>query len=535
MNYDAMHYPEPSRRYVVQACKGIVATSQHLAAQAGLDALKLGGNAIDAAVAAAACLTVVEPCSNGIGGDAFALVWTGGKLYGLNSSGPAPMALTAEALRALGHKEMPVYGWEPVNIPGVPAAWAALSRRFGRLTLSDTLGPAVQYASKGFAVSPVVAEAWGHAAQTYRNRLPADLVRHWYDTFTSDGRAPKSGELFHLPNHAGTLAEIGRTGAESFYRGELAARIAAFAQETGGYMTEADLTAYSPQWVEPLRVHYRGHDVWELPPNGHGMVTLMALNILEGFDPFTRGNSEDLHRQIEALKLAFADGLEYIADPAYMKVHPQELLSPVYAAQRRALIGSRAILPQPGLFSDHGTVYLATADGEGNMVSYIQSNYMGFGSGLVVPDTGISLHNRGVNFNLNPNSTNCLTPGKRPYHTIIPGFLTCEGKAVGPFGVMGGFMQPQGHMQVIINMLDYGLNPQAALDSPRWRWDDGCHVALEGTFDSALEKELVGRGHLLNRESHVSTFGRGQIILTNEAGVLTAGTDPRADSAAVAW
>lgn len=536
MKYDVMNYPYASRRFVVHGKRGVVATSQYLAAQAGLDVLKKGGNAVDAAVAAAACLTVVEPCSNGMGGDAFAIVWTGGKLYGLNSSGPAPMALSAEKLRAKGHIAMPAYGWDAVTVPGIPAAWAALSSRFGRLPLSDSMAPAIQHADEGYAVSPIVAYGWEKAAEKYRDNLPPALAKHWYDTFTTDGSAPKSGEVFCLPDHAKTLSEIARTGAESFYRGELAEKIAAFARETGGYINEADLAAFKPEWVQPLCVRYRGHDVWELPPNGHGMIALMALNILEGFDPFENGEEKSLHRQIEAVKLAFSDGLKYIADPAFMYVAPEELLSPQHAAKRRVLIGEKAIVPQPGSFDDHGTVYLAAADGEGNMVSYIQSNYMGFGSGLVVPGTGIALHNRGANFSLDPESPNCLVPGKRPYHTIIPGFLTRDGNPVGPFGVMGGFMQPQGHVQVIVNLLDYGMNPQAALDSPRWRWDDGLSVALEDSFDKNLSDALAKRGHNLCRESsYIGAFGRGQIILRDESGVLTAGTEPRADSAAAVW
>lgn len=535
MKFDAMHYPFPSRRVVVHAKNGIVATSQYLAAQAGLDVLKKGGNAIDAAVATAACLSVVEPCSNGIGGDAFAIVWHEGKMYGLNSSGPAPQLLTAKMLCDKGYKEMPAHGWEPVTVPGIPAAWAALSEKFGRLPLSDALMQAVRYASEGFPVSPVVAQSWGRAAQIYKNRLGESLAKHWYDTFTKDGAAPESGEVFRLPDHARTLQEIGRTRAESFYRGELADRITAFVRQTGGYLTKSDLEAFQPQWVEPLSVCYRGHDVWELPPNGHGLVALMALSILEGFDPFKEGDPEAVHRQIEAVKLAFADGHKYIADPNYMNVDVAKMLSHEYASSRRALIKDTAIIPEPGCFDDHGTVYLATADSAGNMVSYIQSNYMGFGSGLVVPDTGIALHNRGANFSLDLQSANCLAGGKRPYHTIIPGFLTCRGKAVGPFGVMGGFMQPQGHVQVVINMLDYGLNPQAALDHPRWRWDKGLEIAAEEGFGIASVNALAEKGHIIRTESSGGAFGRGQIILRDDNGVLTAGTDCRADSAAAGW
>ena len=535
MKNDPNYYPYPSRRYVVYGHNGIVATSQYLAAQAGLDALKSGGNAIDAAVAAAACLTVVEPCSNGIGGDAFALVWTGGKLYGLNSSGPSPKALSADKLRDLGFNKMPNLGWETVNVPGIPAAWAALSSRFGKLSLTKVMEPAITYANEGFAVSPVVVSAWNDAAKIYKRGLASSLAEPWYDTFTKDGIAPRSGEIFRLPYHSATLNEIAETGAESFYRGSLASRIVRFARDTGGYITETDLASFKPEWVSPLSVKYRGYDVWELPPNGHGTVALIALNILDGFDPFIIGDPEGLHRQIEAMKLAYIDGLKYIADPAYMRVSPDELLSPSYAAKRRMLIGDTAAIPEPGNFENHGTVYLAAADNKGNMVSYIQSNYIGFGSGLVVPGSGIALHNRGANFSLDPKSANCLEPGKRPYHTIIPGFLTHDGKAVGPFGVMGGFMQPQGHVQVIINMLDYNLNPQAALDYPRWKWNSGLDVSLEDSFDIRLAEELKNRGHLIGRETTDGAFGRGQIILRNEAGVLCAGTEPRSDSAAAVW
>lgn len=532
MATDFNRYRFPSRRTVVCGKRGIVATSQHLAAQAGLDALQRGGNAIDAAVAAAACLTVVEPCSNGIGGDAFALVWTGGKLYGLNSSGPAPMALTADKVLAMGHTAMPEFGWVPVTVPGAPAAWAALAGRFGRLGLAQAVARAAEYASEGFAVSPDVARSWLAAANAYRTRLDGQLSRHWFDTFTIDGRAPGAGELFRLPHHGESLLEIGRTDARSFYEGDLADRIVRFSAETGGYLSGADLKAFSPQWVDPIGVRFRGHEVWELPPNGHGIVALMALGMLEGFDPAPYGDQLALHRQVEALKLAFTDGMAHIADPSHMSVGLQELLSPGYLARRRSLIADHAQLPAPGVFRDHGTVYLAAADGEGNMVSYIQSNYMGFGSGLVVPGTGIALHNRGANFSLDPHSPNCLAPSKRPYHTIIPGFLTRDGSAVGPFGVMGGFLQPQGHVQAVVNLLDYGMNPQEALDAPRWRWDNGLDLSLEDGFDEVLAASLAARGHTL---SSGGFFGRGQMILRQPNGTLAAGTDKRADSAAAAW
>lgn len=534
MNFDAQEYPYSSRRMVTFGRKGMVATSQALAAQAGLTILQQGGNAIDAAIATAACLTVVEPTSNGIGGDSFALVWTKGKLYGLNASGPAPQKISAELVRAAGYDQMPSWGWLPVTVPGIPAGWAALSGRFGRLPLPTVLQPAIQYAAEGFAVSPVVAKNWQRSYEIYR-RLEEEQYRCWFDHFTVKGRAPRAGEMISLPNHAKTLAEIGRTKGESFYRGELAEKIDQFSRQYGGYLRQSDLADFSPEWVEPIKVNYRGYEVWEIPPNGHGLVALMALNLLNGLELTGKDSADTCHKQIEAMKLAFADGKKYIAEPGSMTVTAEELLSPGYAARRRQLIGDWALQPAAGDPRCGGTVYLAAADGEGNMVSYIQSNYMGFGSGLVVPGTGISLHNRGCNFTLDPAHANCLEPGKRPYHTIIPGFLTKDGQAVGPFGVMGAFMQPQGHVQVINNTIDFHLNPQAALDAPRWQWTGDKQVEVESHFPRHIAEALERRGHQVSITLEPNGFGRGQIIWRNRDGVLAGGTEPRSDSAVVAW
>ncbi|MHC1730124.1 MAG: gamma-glutamyltransferase family protein [Syntrophobacteraceae bacterium] len=535
MNYDPLYYPYPSRRSTIFARQGMVATSQPLAAQAGLEILRRGGNAMDAAVATAACLTVVEPTSNGIGGDAFALVWTGGQLWGLNSSGPAPKSISLQALVGAGHKEMPPYGVSPVTVPGAPAGWAELARRFGKLPLTESLRPAVKYAEKGFPVSPVVADRWEAAFGIYRSQ-PGEEFRHWVETFAPLGRTPMAGEMWRLPEQGKTLRAIAETNAEIFYRGEIAEQIGAFFRRHSGYLTAEDLAGYKPEWVDPVKVTYRGFDVWEIPPNGQGIVALMALNILNGFESPTRDAAEFYHRQIEAVKLAFADGLRYITDFNKMKVQIADLLSEGYAAERRSLIGEKAILPDAGRPHGGGTVYLATADGEGNMVSFIQSNYCGFGSGMVIPGTGIAMQNRGFCFSSDPMHDNCLEPGKKPYHTIIPGFLTRKGKAIGPFGVMGGFIQPQGHVMVVTNAVDFHLNPQAALDAPRFRWVKEMTVELEAQFPHHIAEALLRRGHDV-RYGAVGDrdFGRGQIIWRNEDGVLAGGSEPRADGQVAAW
>jgi len=535
MKFDAQSYPYPSRRNVVYAKNGMVATSQPLAAQAGLEMLKKGGNAIDAAIAAAACLTVVEPTSNGIGGDAFALVWANGELHGLNASGPSPQKLTLDVLREAGLQEMPSYGWFPVTVPGAPAAWAALSKRFGRLPFAELFQPAIQYAEQGYPISPTLGKYWKQAYEHYRQHLSGEEFRHWFETFAPLGRAPKIGELWKSPDHARTLRSIAETNAESFYRGELAEKIDQFSKETKGYLTKEDLAAFSPEWVTPIHVNYKGYEVWEIPPNGQGIVALMALNMLKNDSFASRDEAETYHKQIEAMKLAFADAMKYVTQRDKMRVKAEELLSEAYAEQRRKLIGEEALLPEPGQPPQSGTVYLAAADGEGNMISYIQSNYMGFGSGLVVPGTGISLQNRGHTFSLDPTHANCLEPGKKTYHTIIPGFLTQNGEPVGPFGVMGGFMQPQGHLQVVMNMIDFGLNPQAALDAPRWRWVKEKIVELEHGVPEHIAMALKEKGHDVRWVVDRYVFGRGQIIIRNEDGVLCAGTDPRTDGAAVGY
>lgn len=540
-NFDALKYSYPSTRRVIYGKKGMVCTSQPLAAQIGLDILKKGGNAIDAAIGVAAALTVLEPTSNGIGGDAFALVWIKDKLYGMNSSGPAPMKFnTKEVIENYGNT-MPKYGWIPVTVPGIPSAWAELSKKFGKLSLKEILKPAIEYAEEGFPVSPIISKLWNTAFENYKNSFEEnnqikEEFKPWFETFIFNGKAPQPGEFIKLPNHGKTLRELANTNCESFYRGKIAEKIDEFSKKTGGYLRKEDLMNFKAEFVEPISTNYRGYTVSEIPPNGHGIVTLMALNILEGFRfESVRESAKTIHRQIEAMKLAFVDGQHYVTDSRYMKVTPEKLLSKEYAEKRRKLIGEKAIDPKYGDPSCGGTVYLCTADKDGNMVSYIQSNYMGFGSGIVIPDTGIALHNRGNNFNLDIESENCAIPGKKPYHTIIPGFLSKDGKPIGPFGVMGGFMQPQGHLQVLTNTIDFGMNPQEALDAPRWQWVGGKKIEVERNFPYALTEELIRMGHDIKVVPDSIAMGRGQIIWRNEEGVLVGSTEPRTDGIVAAW
>ncbi|WP_104204635.1 gamma-glutamyltransferase family protein [Billgrantia saliphila] len=535
MQHDAHYYPSPSRRMATFGSRGMVATSQPLGAQAGMQILQQGGNAVDAAIATAAALTVVEPTSNGLGSDAFAIVWIDGKLHGLNASGPAPRAATIEAVRALGHERMPEQGVVPVTVPGAPAAWAALSERFGKLPFTDLLAPAIALAEEGFPVSPTVNRMWEEAFEAYRGSDDPAL-KPWFDAFAPDGRAPRPGERWAAPDHGRTLRAIAATNGEAFYRGELAERIDAFFREHGGLLRREDLATFEPEWVEPIRTRYRGHDIWEIPPNGSGLIALQALGLLERLGEAGRDPVETLHWRIEATKLGYVDGLRYITEREAMGPSVEQLLADDYLQARAALIDEQALDPVHGNPIKGGTVYLATADGDGNMVSFIQSNYKGFGSGIVVPGTGISLQNRGWAFSLDPGHANALAPGKRTYHTIIPGFITRDGTAVGPFGVMGGYMQPQGHVQVITAMLDDRLNPQAALDMPRWKWTRGRTVEVEPHFPDHLAQALARRGHHIVKRADSLSFGRGQVILRDrDSGVLCGGTEPRTDGAVLAW
>lgn len=535
MHTDPLDYPYASRRMLSYGHRGMVATSQPLAAQAGMSMLRQGGNAIDAAIATAAALTVVEPTSNGIGSDAFALVWTKGQLHGLNASGPAPQALTPESVRAAGHDRMPDHGLTPVTVPGAPGAWAALSERFGRLPLTQVMAPAIDLAREGYAVSPVISMLWKRAFDEYKAYKSPEF-QPWFDHFAPQGHAPEAGTLWRSPEMADTLSTIADSDARAFYSGSLADRIDAFSQQHQGYLRKSDLAAFAPEWVDPISVRYGDHDIWELPPNGCGLIALEALGILDAMAPEASDPVEHLHQLIEATKLAYVDGLKHITDPSAMQVTPDDLLSQAYLAQRAGSIGDRALEPEPGHTLSGGTVYLATGDSEGNMVSFIQSNFDGFGSAMVVPGTGISLQNRGLSFSLDPDDANVLAPGKRPYHTIIPGFITRQQQAVGPFGVMGGHMQPQGHVQVLSSMLTDGLNPQSALDRHRWKWTEGRTIEVEPDFPEDLAVALAQRGHHIVRTRSRLSFGRGQIIIRNpDTGVMQGATEPRTDGVALPW
>lgn len=525
MKQEKIRYKYSSNRNLVYGKKGMAATSHPLAAEAGLSIMRDGGNAIDAAVAMAAALTVLEPTSNGIGGDAFAIFSKDNQIYGLNASGPAPASITAQAMREAGFTDMPMLGVYPVNVPGAVSAWQELNRLHGRLPLSQVLAPAIDYAKNGAPVAETVSYHWQQAAAFYDKDDP--LFQSWFDTFTTNGRAPQAGELFCLPDHAATLETIGRD-PDAFYRGVLAEKMTDFLQENGGYLTKEDMASFQPEWVDPIGVDYRGYEVLEIPPNGHGIVALLALQILKQL-PETDDDALYTHQMIEAIKLSFADARAFVTEPAAMQVKAEELLKESYAKQRAAWIQEKAISPEPGDPIRGGTVYLCAADEEGTMISYIQSNYMGFGSGLVVPGTGIALHNRGNNFSLEKGHPNELEGGKRPYHTIIPGFLQKDKKPLGAFGIMGAFMQPQAHIQVLSAMLRDGDNPQEAMDKPRFQWVAGDEILVEHGFPEEIVKNLAARGHRIRYSDDTASFGRGQMILRNEEGVYTGATERRCD------
>ncbi|WP_342753817.1 gamma-glutamyltransferase [Pantoea sp. MBD-2R] len=496
--------------------RNVVSTSHPLAAQAGNRVLLEGGNAVDAAIATAATLTIVEPVSNGLGSDAFALVWADGQLHGLNASGPAPAAWDLNYFRqrygdnASGHANRPERGWDSVTVPGAIAGWDALHRRFGKLPFSRLMQSALEIAERGVTVAPMVAKKW-RAAVPILAEQPG-----FADAFMPNGRAPQVGEAFRFSAAAKTLGILADQGARAFYEGELAEKIVKWAQKTGGNLTLEDLRRYQPEWVTPVSQSYRGYEVHEIPPNGQGIAALIALGILENFDlaslPLDSVDSQ--HLQIEAMKLAFADVYRYVADPTSMEVTPEQMLDPTYLKQRAAQIDiSRASLPVAGIPRSGGTVYLTTADESGMMVSFIQSNYMGFGSGVVVPEYGISLQNRGAGFSGDPKSANVLAPGKRPFHTIIPAFLTQNGQPQMSFGVMGGDMQPQGHVQTVVRMLDYQQQPQAACDAPRWKVNRDFTLDLENRFDTDVTQQLKDRGHQLKSiYDPYMDFGAGQFI-----------------------
>lgn len=521
-------FPYRSQRMPILA-QNVVATSQPLAAEAGLNALRKGGNAVDAALATAITLTVVEPTSNGIGSDAFAIVWDGERLHGLNASGRSPQALKPDKFEGLA--EMPTIGWDPVTVPGAVSAWVALSGRLGRLPFEELFADAVRYAREGFPVSPITARAWSGAERRYA-AFPS-----FAETFLPDGRAPRPGQRFRSPDHAETLETIATTRGEAFYRGELAEEIAAYARTTGGLLTQEDLASHKADWVMPLSVDYRGYRLHEIPPNGQGLAALIALGILDHLDvaQYPADSADSLHLQAEAMKLAWAEAYRHIADPAWMEAPPEALLDDAFLAARAGTIDmAHAGHPESALPIDPDTVYLTAADADGMMVSYIQSNYMGFGSGIVIPGTGIALQNRGACFRTTPGHPNQVAGGKRPFHTIIPAFVTREGEPVMSFGVMGGAMQPQGHVQMMVRIFDYGQNPQAASDGPRWFVDEDFSLSLEAEIDPAVVAELRARGHAVHADQSPGLFGGAQLIYRLNDGYC-AGTDWRKDGQAVGY
>ena len=539
--FDPRSYAYPSRRNVVYARKTMACTSIPQGAQIGLDVMKAGGNAMDAAVAMAAAMPLLEPTSNGLGSDCVALVWVEAekKLYGLNASGVAPAALSAAMVREMGHQAMPKAGWIPTMVPGAPAGWAELNRRFGTKPLAQLFAPAISAAREGVPVQVNLEPMWEADARRIASAMEQDPAPHayWWERFMKpDGTPYRAGDVFRWEEYAQTLEELAATGCESYYRGPLMEKIVAFSQATGGYFCEDDFRNYKPEWVEPISTDYKGYTVCEIPPNGHGITVLMALNLLKGLELSGQKDCADTyHKILESIKLAFADTKTYVADPRYMRTRVEDLLSEEYAARRRALISEQALTPEAGDPSCGGTIYLCTADPQGNMVSFIQSNYTTFGAGVAIPGTGISLQNRGANFSLDEGSDNCLAGGKRSYHTIIPGFLMRDGEAVGPFGVMGAFMQPQGHVLVVVNTVDYHMNPQEAMDAPRIQWTGGKHIQLEREVPAHIAQELARRGHeveIVNSNLHM---GRGQIIWKTENGLYIGGTEPRCDGTVAAW
>ncbi len=491
--------------------RNVVSTSHPAGAQAGLRMLLAGGNAVDAAIAAAAAMTIVEPVSNGLGSDAFAIVWDGQQLHGLNASGRAPAGWTPAYFegRYGDQATPPKRGIDSVTVPGAVASWAALSQRLGRLPFADLMQPAIELAERGYLVPPVVQQKWAAAA--------AELVSQagFAQAFLPWGRAPRVGELFEFKAAARGLRAIAATGGAAFYRGEIAQALVAFSRQHGGQMSLQDLAAYQPEWVTPIGKTYRGYTVHEIPPNGQGIAALMALGMLERFDlaGLPIDSVDFQHLQIEAMKLAFADVYRHVAEPSTMQVTGAQLLDDTYLAERARLIDPRRAQDfQAGNPVKGGTIYLSAADEQGMMVSFIQSNYMGFGSGCVEPEFGISLQNRGHAFGLRP-GPNQVAPGKRPFHTIIPAFLTKDGRPVMSFGVMGANMQPQGHVQTLVRMIDHGQNPQAACDAPRWRFNAGLEINVESGMPSATIEALQARGHRVAviNDSY-QDFGAGQFI-----------------------
>jgi len=533
-------------RSEVIATHGMVATSQPLAAAVGLDILEKGGSAVDAAIAVDAMLGLVEPVGAGIGGDLFAIVWDNEtkKLYGLNASGRCPKLLDLQYFRDHGLKEIPLTGMLPVTVPGCVDGWYELHERFGRLPMKEILAPAIKYAREGFPVSELIAYYWELGGRRLQDQP------NFADTFLPGGRAPKKGEIFRNIDLSRTLQRIAEGGRDVFYRGDIAREISAFSERVGGFIRYEDLAEHKSTWVDPVSANYRGYDVWELPPNGQGIAVLQMLNILEGFDLGSMGHNsaEYLHLLIETKKLVYEDRARFYADPAFARVPVDWLISKAYAAERRKLIDPRRALRsvEAGSPPEGGdTVYMTVVDNDMNAVSLIQSNYAGFGSGMVPDGLGFSLQDRGALFSLEEGHPNVIEPGKRPFHTIIPGFVTKDGEPFFSFGVMGGAMQPQGHVQVLCNIIDFGMNAQEAGDAPRFRhmgssqpsggtMTGGGEVALESGIGAEVRRELAKLGHRI--VAAVGGFGGYQgIIIDAEKHVYYGASESRKDGCAVGY
>ncbi len=532
-------FTQTAGRSIVRAQNGMVASSQPLASLTGIEILKRGGNAVDAAVAMAAVLNVTEPMMTGIGGDMFALVyWSKTKeLKGLNASGRAPRALSIDYFAKRNVKQMPLFGMETVTVPGAFDGWVALNEKYGTMKLADLLAPAIAYAENGFPVMEKTAEDW--AAEVDRLKLNPAAASN----YLVDGRAPRAGEIFRQRNLARTLRTLARGGRDAFYKGEIAKAIADYCAKNGGFITLDDLAATKHDWVDPISTNYRGYTVYEIPPNGQGITALIALNILEGFDLKKLSEHPDryYHTLIEATKLAFADRNRFIADPTFAKVPVAELLSKDYASRRRALIDPNKALdsPPPGDINvGSDTTYLTVVDKDGNAVSFINSLFDAFGSGIAVGDTGIVLQNRGTGFSLNPQHPNRLEPGKRPFHTIIPAMVLKNGQLFMSFGVMGGAIQPQGHVQVLVNLIDRGMNLQEAIDAARYRFLSGKNVLMEDELGTSVIERLISMGHVRARPAGVlrSSMGGGQAIMIDPATrTLMGASDPRKDGMALGY
>jgi len=533
-----MKYVFPSRRTAVTSTGGMVASSQYLATQAGVSILQQGGNAIDAAVATAAALNVVEPMMTGLGGDLFALVYRNGseEVQALNASGRAPYAATLEKMKGLGFSKMPLTGIHTVTIPGTLDGWCTLVESCGTMKLEQVLWPAIALAENGYPVTEITALRW----REFQAKLEANAAAA--QTYLPGGQAPRVGEIFAQPDLASTLKKIAREGRDVFYRGEIAEAIVACSRKQGGLITMEDLRDHTSSWVTPISTNYRGYEVYECPPNGQGLITLLALNILESYDlkSMAHNSAEYLHLLLEAMKLAFADADRYVADPDFVSIPLSQLLGKKYAGSRRSLIQGNQALPEvaAGIPGEEGdTVYLAATDRDGNSISLINSLYNGFGSGVVVEGTGICLQNRGALFSLEKDHPNCIAPHKRPYHTIIPAMALKDGRLFLTFGVMGGFMQPQGQLQVLLNIIDFGMDVQTALDAPRFRY---VQTNNECVFEAGIAEEilqaLAEKGHRVGHldDPYGQQFGGGQVIMVHpENGALIAGSDPRKDGCAM--